>query len=111
VSTIDRVFIATNVEIVDLEDNPDRDLCRYEFYEILVRMAEEKYRKPNIASSLPEAVEMILKENVYKNSDFVISWQRWRSEELWTIIVDDLYKVNLESLNKVYEVRKQSNCR
>lgn len=42
-ATIDRVFIATNVELVEQEDNPDRDLCRYEFYEIIARLAREKY--------------------------------------------------------------------
>ena len=46
--TIDRVFIVTNVEEVEQEDNPDRDLCRYEFYEILARLAREKYYTPKI---------------------------------------------------------------
>ena len=104
VATIDRAFIATNVEIEDLEDNPDRDLCRYEFYEIIARIADEKYRKSKICSTLPEAVEMILRENIYKNSPFVIPWQKWRSEELWTILIDDLYRANLEALNKLFSV-------
>jgi len=43
IKTIDRIFIATNYEEVEQEDNPDRDLCRYEFYEILARLAKEKY--------------------------------------------------------------------
>lgn len=30
-STIDRLFIATNFEVESLDDNPDRELCRYEF--------------------------------------------------------------------------------
>lgn len=38
-STIDRLFIAANVELVDIEENPDRALCRYEMWEILVRIA------------------------------------------------------------------------
>lgn len=41
IATIDRIFIATNVN-VEMEksaDNPDKALCRYEFYEILVRVA------------------------------------------------------------------------
>ena len=42
--TIDRVFIATNVELIEQEDNPDRDLCRFEFYEIIVRMGGAKYK-------------------------------------------------------------------
>ena len=37
--TVDRIFIATNVEIVDQEDNPDKALCRFEFFEILIRLA------------------------------------------------------------------------
>lgn len=42
-SMIDTAFVVTNFEEVDLEDNPDRFLCRYEFYEILVRIARDKY--------------------------------------------------------------------
>ena len=38
-STIDRIFIATNVELEKNDDNPDKALQRYEFYEILVRIA------------------------------------------------------------------------
>ena len=45
---IDRLFFAVNFEEVggeqgDLDDNPDTELCRYEFYEIVVRMARLKY--------------------------------------------------------------------
>jgi len=39
IATIDRIFIATNVELEKNEDNPDKALCRYEFYEILIRIA------------------------------------------------------------------------
>jgi len=42
--TVDRLFIATNVELVELEDNPDRDLCRFEFFEIIVRLGAAKYK-------------------------------------------------------------------
>jgi hypothetical protein len=38
-ATIDRIFIATNVELEKMENNPDKALCRFEFYEILVRLA------------------------------------------------------------------------
>ena len=58
--TIDRVFIATNVELVEQEDNPDRDLCRFEFYEIIVRMAGAKYKDSGAANSWDQATIMIL---------------------------------------------------
>ena len=97
-STIDRLFIATNVEMVELEDNPDRDLCRYEFYEIIVRMADERYRKSGDSLTLPEAVERMITENVDKFSNFVLPWQSWRSQELWTLRIDDLFRANLDTL-------------
>lgn len=45
---IDRLFFAVNFEEVggeaeDLDDNPDKELCRYEYFEIIVRMAKLKY--------------------------------------------------------------------
>lgn len=51
--TIDRVFIMVNVELLGQEndDNPDRDLCRYEFYEIIVRMAGAKFKDPGNVST------------------------------------------------------------
>ena len=50
-ATFDRMFIAVNIEEEDLEDNPDRALCRYEFLEIIYRIAVAKYpgRAPNEA--------------------------------------------------------------
>lgn len=35
-ATVDRLFIATNVELEAIEDNPDKALCRFEYFEILV---------------------------------------------------------------------------
>ncbi len=44
-ATVDRLFIAVNFEGVPggLDDNPDKELCRYEFFEIMVRMAIAKF--------------------------------------------------------------------
>lgn len=40
-------FIATNVELENNDENPDRDLNRAEFFEILLRIANDKFRKSN----------------------------------------------------------------
>ena len=45
---IDRIFIATNVELEDQEGNDDRSLCRFEFYEIITRMAKTKYLESGV---------------------------------------------------------------
>lgn len=39
------LFIAANYELEDQGDNPDQALIRFEFIELLVRIAIEKYKK------------------------------------------------------------------
>ena len=56
-SDVDRIFIATNVELEDQEANDDRSLCRFEFYEILVRIAKLKFYEKGAATSIASAVE------------------------------------------------------
>ena len=61
-STVDRLFIATNVDLGDAknDDNPDKALCRFEFYEILVRLAQAKFKDPGICGTYAEALEKLL---------------------------------------------------
>jgi hypothetical protein len=54
------VFIATNVELVDQEDNPDRDLCRFEFYEIICRLGAAKYKDSGVVSTWDAAAKLII---------------------------------------------------
>jgi len=56
VSTLDRLFIATNVELVAMDDNPDKELCRFEMLEILVRIAAAKYKDPGFESSFASSL-------------------------------------------------------
>jgi hypothetical protein len=66
VSKIDMAFIATNVEIEAIEENPDRDLNRYEFFEIILRLAIEKFKKSGLIDSFSEVYKKILEEHVFK---------------------------------------------
>lgn len=66
-ATIDRLFIAANVEIIANDENPDKELCRFEFFEILLRIAQAKYRETNLVATPSEALEKLLKENVFAN--------------------------------------------
>jgi len=66
-ATIDRLFIATNYEVVANQDNPDRALQRFELIEVLLRIANAKYRETGIVSSYSEAFEKLLKTNVFPN--------------------------------------------
>lgn len=55
-ATVDRLFIATNVELEASDENSDKALCRYEFYEILVRLGNAKYREPGICSNYSDSL-------------------------------------------------------
>lgn len=53
--TVDRLFIAVNFDGTPgggLDDNPDKELCRYEFFEIIVRMGQAKYPNLSIADGV-----------------------------------------------------------
>jgi hypothetical protein len=102
--SIDTIFVATNFEFVEMEDNPDKSLCRYEFYEIIVRTAIEKYLKSRICITLAEAVGKLLYENIFKYSDFVIPGQQWRQDNLWIVLINDLYRVNMDTFKVLYSV-------
>ena len=52
---IDRLFIGTNVEIEDQPGNPDRGLCRFEFFEVLIRIASLKYLETGQSRTLVSA--------------------------------------------------------
>lgn len=42
-SDMDRAYVATNFEEVEMENNDDNNLCRFELMEIIVRLAKIKY--------------------------------------------------------------------
>jgi len=108
-SIIDTLFVASNFDEKRQVENPDRFMCRYEFYEIIPRIAEKKYLDSNICKTLPEAVEMVLKENLLKHFDSIIPWHEWRVDHLWNINIDDLYFANMSSLVTLYKVNSISN--
>lgn len=59
-SVVDRLFIATNVELFDMVENADRALCRFEFFEIIVRLAQAKLLDNGYCQTLSEATEALI---------------------------------------------------
>ena len=103
ISTIDRLFIAVNVYLGKLEDNPDRDLCRYEFYEILVRIASTKYKDTKIVTTHSMALNMLI-EQIKLHSVIKFDGYQFKAEQLWNLEVDDLFKGNQKALRTVYYI-------
>ena len=68
-ATIDRIYIATNVNqnATGGAGQGDKDLVRYEFLEIIVRLANAKYKDSGVTFSTTEAVRKLLEDNIFPN--------------------------------------------
>jgi len=72
VSDIDRLFFAVNFEegaedSDELDDNPENELCRYEFFELIVRMAKLKYENMKLGLSVPNSLRKFIEDHIKKN--------------------------------------------
>jgi len=63
-AAVDRNFIATNNSTHKYKNSAERELHRYEFVEVIVRLALVKFKEPKITPTLDLAVEKILTEHV-----------------------------------------------
>lgn len=105
---IDSHFVAVNFEAEDQGENPDKALIRFEFIEILVRIARDKYLKSRIADNIVEAFEMLMDNNFLPGSN-VDEWQTWRENELWTVEVNDILSTNKAGIEKVINFYTSQN--
>ena len=67
---IDRLFVAVNFEEEEgvaesNDDNPNDELCRFEFYEILVRIAKLKYENRKSGYTISQSVKRLLEDYIY----------------------------------------------
>jgi len=103
-ATVDRAFIAANVPadgVKIADENPSNALSRFEFLEILVRLANNKFKETGVCATYEEAVKKLLEEHVLPLAN-PEPWQEFRDELLWTIEVNDVLEANLDGLKKVY---------
>lgn len=88
--------------------NPGNSLVRYEFLEILVRIAFDKYIRTKICTSLPEAISTLMEKHFIEKFESLNS-STWRSEKYFTELTDVTLKVHKaiwEALFKKYSGRK-----
>ena len=95
-------MIATNVNSHGLINSAERNLQRYEFFEIIVRLADQKYRGPKVVDSLADAVQKLIKENIYPNST-AVDGEMFRKYHCYNVKVNEILKKNEVPLRKVYD--------
>lgn len=108
-SDVDLLIYTVCTPIKDLiPAKPDRQLCRYEFWEMLVRLAKVKFMDKAVhaarrAPSIDKAVEMLV-ELHFKQGHLPLQTSRaFRESEIWKLEIDDLLVSNLSAIQDLYK--------
>ena len=94
---IETFFKATNYnEVNDPENtnNKDYTLCRYEFLEILIRLAKKKYMEYDDETNMSSALRMLIVNHILPMRNNLVAVESFRTEQLWCHEVNDLLEIN-----------------
>lgn len=103
-ATVDRIFIAVtkNMDKALHGILPEKDMSRFQFYESLVRIAFFKYKQTGLTSTTLDGVKTLIEKVLKPKYDNWV-WHGWRTEQLWTLDIDDLFKANKSAMTKLYK--------
>ena len=86
-SVLDTLYYSTNYETEADAFNDSKQLVRYEFFEILVRIAHHLYIRegPLGQSQVTRAVHRLLNDHILnvQNRQILPPWRPFREEQLW----------------------------
>jgi len=103
-SDVDRYFITINLHSDKDSNLIDDCFPRYQLLEILLRIANRKYRESNVAKTYAGALKMFLNE-LFREEKFEI--RKFREEKVWCLPVDDLLRGNLPELKHIFKVNSE----
>ena len=89
------VYYTSAVTNKTIKDEPKTGLNRGEFLEFLVRLAIRKYVEGGATRSQAEAVGMLIK--YLKEKILLPGLNEWRSNQLWTLKVNDVLDANKDN--------------
>jgi len=101
---VDGYFKQANVENIDQVNNDDRELCRFEFFEILIRIAIGKYVATKREKTAIAGFKRLLTKLVLPYYEKSTHWQRFRDQVLWTYEVNEIFEINLDRLHRLYNL-------
>lgn len=84
------------------KDERKSGLIRPEFLELVVRLAKLKFFDTRVADNMADACKMLV-ENHFRRHFREPQWQTFRDRELWTLDVNDVFAVNLHSLQRLWQ--------
>ena len=99
-STIDRVFIVVDKGDDSIGGLQPKSLMRFQFIEGLLRISDAKYKETGVVSTHAEALDMLIKECIIAEYEWR-PWQDFRSEQLYTLAVQDVLAVNMKGIQSL----------
>lgn len=99
---VDQIFVGTTTGSRTLPGKPTNALSRSEFVETLVRIAYIKYLERGLARTLPQAVQMLIKNHLLSRNLITEDVEEFRRQQVWTLKVDDLLRSNMGPISDVY---------
>jgi len=99
---LDLILVATCVSINEYVSSAEKDMQRYEFMEMLVRVAHERLKDKNYAKSVPDAIEKVLYDMVYPNAR-TMDGENFRRYYCYNVKTNEILKKNEQHIKKVYE--------
>ena len=102
------MFKETNIEEDDQDQNDDYALIRFEFIEMLVRIAQFLYIENGNEYSIASAFQTLVQNHILPMRNNFIKWQEFRDDELWCPEVNDLLDINHSSIRLVYNFMAKS---
>lgn len=107
-------FITTNsMSAANYKGNqlvPERGLVRFQFMEILVRLAEEKYKKLSITDNFADSTSLILKDHVLPLAENYPMVQ-WRFSKYFNEFNDALIKKFRAVFSSIYKKNSRLKVR
>ena len=102
---LDTLFIAVNVDLEGPDEGgaDNREMIRYEFIELLIRVAKAKYFKPMICPNMAESLEMLIQRNIMP-INVMDQWQGFRNDLMYKIECNDVLEANIEQLKLIFNI-------
>lgn len=90
--------------------SPPNSLVRFQFMEILVRIALDKFFKSGICESQSAAVKVLLDNHIVEKLGHV-SAQKWRNERYFFASVENVLKGNMQLIQYTYSTYSRKNVK
>ena len=101
-ASFDLIYVATCVSNHSYSSSAERDLQRYELFEIIVRIANHRYKERGKVKTCSEGIEKTLKELIYPHTK-TMDGEYFRKKFCYNVKVNEVLEKNESQLKKIYD--------